>query len=155
MAWKTCWKIKLPSSTADPWIVNYLQQLVAVSDESVEDGTHRFSYHVFATGTVWVAPDTLGSIGCSWDPWTVINVVWGQIQRTHDDGVLVLTEVKDVPRLEMMKRDINRATFKNWETMQRQQQKNKRYHSKQERANHSPSRKQWRCLTCAPCCRGE
>lgn len=46
-----------------------------------------------------MASDTLRCTGRDRHPRAIVNVIGAQVQRAHDDGVLVLTEVKDVPRL--------------------------------------------------------
>lgn len=81
------------------WTLNNNKQFLTVSDEDLEDSIRRFSYHVFATRSVWVASVTLGCVGCDRHPRAIVNVIWAQIQRARDDSILVLTEVKEVPRL--------------------------------------------------------
>lgn len=49
--------------------------LPTVRDEDLEDSVCRLSYHVFATGSVWVASDTLGCVGRDRHPRAIVKVI--------------------------------------------------------------------------------
>lgn len=57
------------------------------------------TYHVFAVGSIWLTSDPLWCLRCNSQPRTIVNVLRGEIQRPHNNNVLVLAEVHSVPSL--------------------------------------------------------
>lgn len=74
-------------------------EAIAIEILGASKNIHVFSYHVSATGSIWLASGSLGWVLCDWYPWAIINVVWAKVHRTHNHSVLILAEMKGVPHL--------------------------------------------------------